>query len=59
LNGWYPGYCIGTHGWNKTITDAVKVTLTARGNGTIDWNTGWAKVWRVASWAQLNETDTA
>ncbi|ETR97606.1 hypothetical protein M419DRAFT_39268 [Trichoderma reesei RUT C-30] len=59
LVGWYPGYSIGTHMWNKTVTDAVNVSLTARGNGTADSNTGWEKVWRVACWAQLNNTDIA
>ncbi|TFA99904.1 putative alpha-fucosidase A [Trichoderma ghanense] len=59
LVGWYPGYSIGTHMWNKTVTDAVNVSLTARGNGTTDSNTGWEKVWRVACWAQLNNTDIA
>ncbi|KAK5996320.1 putative alpha-fucosidase A [Cladobotryum mycophilum] len=59
LSGWYPGYSIGTNMWNKTVTDAVNVTLTARGNGTADSNTGWEKVWRVACWAQLNNTDVA
>ncbi|RFU28792.1 hypothetical protein B7463_g7548, partial [Scytalidium lignicola] len=59
LAGWYPGYSIGTYGWNSTITDAVNASLTARGNGTSDSNTGWEKVWRVACWAQLNNTDIA
>jgi alpha-L-fucosidase 2 len=59
LAGWYPGYSIGTYGWNSTITDAVNTSLTARGNGTVDSNTGWEKVWRVACWAQLNNTDIA
>lgn len=59
LVGWYPGYSIGTNMWNKTVTDAVNITLTARGNGTSDSNTGWEKVWRVACWAQLNNTDIA
>ncbi|KAM0456662.1 hypothetical protein ACHAO4_003693 [Trichoderma viride] len=59
LVGWYPGYSIGMNMWNKTVTDAVNITLTARGNGTSDSNTGWEKVWRVACWAQLNNTDIA
>jgi alpha-L-fucosidase 2 len=59
LAGWYPGYSIGRYGWNKTITDAVSTSLIARGNGTVDSNTGWEKVWRVACWAQLNDTDTS
>lgn len=59
LVGWYPGYSISTNMWNKTVTDAVNVTLTARGNGTSDSNTGWEKVWRVACWARLGNTDIA
>ncbi|KAH8811188.1 glycoside hydrolase family 95 protein [Xylogone sp. PMI_703] len=59
LAGWYPGYSVATHYRNSTITNAVNTSLTARGNGTADSNTGWEKVWRVACWAQLNNTDIA
>ncbi|KXG52199.1 Six-hairpin glycosidase [Penicillium griseofulvum] len=60
LYGWYPGYAIsGVHGNNKTITDAVIVSLKSRGDGKADANTGWGKVWRSACWAALNNTDQA
>lgn len=60
LAGWYPGYAIaGVHKNNKTITDAVATSLYSRGNGTIDSNTGWEKVWRAASWARVGNTDEA
>jgi alpha-L-fucosidase 2 len=60
LYGWYPGWAIaGVHSSNKTVTDAVTTSLYSRGNGTLDSNTGWEKVWRAASWAVLNNTDEA
>jgi alpha-L-fucosidase 2 len=63
LAGWYPGYSISSfaHGYrNKTIQDAVKETLTARGMGNAaDANAGWAKVWRAACWARLNDSSMA
>ncbi|GME42755.1 Glycoside hydrolase family 95 [Neofusicoccum parvum] len=63
LVGWFPGYSIASlhSGFvNTTITDAVAASLTARGNGTgPDADAGWAKVWRAASWARLNNTDKA
>lgn len=59
LTGWHPGYSVssylGGYGTNTTIQSAVRETLTARGDG----NAGWAKVWRAAAWARLNETDKA
>ncbi|KAF4994556.1 hypothetical protein FDECE_13079 [Fusarium decemcellulare] len=63
LNGWYPGYSISsfTNGYvNATIQDAVKETLISRGMGNAeDANAGWAKVWRSACWARLNDTEKA
>ncbi|KAL4815397.1 alpha-fucosidase A [Aspergillus spinulosporus] len=60
LVGWYPGYSISSfaHGYrNKTIQDAVRETLIARGMGNAaDANAGWAKVWRAACWARLNDS---
>ncbi|KAH7137768.1 Six-hairpin glycosidase-like protein [Dactylonectria macrodidyma] len=63
LNGWYPGYSISSfaNGYtNETIQDAVRETLVTRGMGNAaDANAGWAKVWRSACWARLNETEKA
>ncbi|PYI19655.1 glycoside hydrolase family 95 protein-like protein [Aspergillus violaceofuscus CBS 115571] len=60
LYGWYPGSSISSpHATNRTVTDAIATTLYSRGNGTEDQNTGWAKVWRSACWAGLNETVNA
>ncbi|GFF22350.1 probable alpha-fucosidase A [Aspergillus udagawae] len=60
LYGWYPGYSISSvHAHNTTITDAVATTLTSRGSGVEDSNTGWGKLWRSACWAVLNETANA
>ncbi|KAI1083222.1 glycoside hydrolase family 95 protein-like protein [Whalleya microplaca] len=63
LTGWYPGYSISSfeNGYvNSTIQDAVKETLISRGNGTADdADAGWAKVWRAACWARLNDTERA
>jgi alpha-L-fucosidase 2 len=62
LTGWHPGYSVSAYlgGYsNATIQDAVAKTLTARGNGNGDSNPGWAKVWRAAAWARLNETEQA
>ncbi|KAH8658143.1 Six-hairpin glycosidase-like protein [Xylariales sp. PMI_506] len=64
LVGWHPGYSIssfaGGYG-NATIQEAVATTLWSRGNGTDPGSddAGWAKVWRSACWARLNETDQA
>ncbi|GIK01368.1 hypothetical protein Aspvir_005402 [Aspergillus viridinutans] len=60
LYGWYPGYAISSvHGHNTTITNAVATTLTSRGSGIEDSNTGWGKLWRSACWALLNEPANA
>ncbi|KAI0445071.1 Six-hairpin glycosidase-like protein [Xylaria telfairii] len=63
LVGWYPGYSMSSYAggyYNATIQDAVKETLIARGLGNAeDANAGWAKVWRAACWARLNDTEMA
>lgn len=63
LNGWFPGYSIASfaNGYaNMTIQNAVRETLISRGMGNAaDANAGWAKVWRSACWARLNETQKA
>jgi alpha-L-fucosidase 2 len=62
LVGWYPGYSIAsfTDGYTKPeIQRAVAASLRSRGNGNADGNTGWAKVWRAAAWARLNDTEQA
>lgn len=64
LTGWHPGYSLssylGGYGANAEIQSAVRKTLVARGDGNGgDANAGWAKVWRAAAWARLNETDQA
>ncbi|KAL4994579.1 alpha-fucosidase A [Aspergillus recurvatus] len=63
LVGWYPGYSVSSfsHGYrNKTIQDAVRETLISRGMGNAaDANAGWAKVWRAACWARLNDSAKA
>lgn len=63
LNGWYPGYSISSFAdgfVNETIQDAVRETLISRGMGNAeDANAGWAKVWRSACWARLNDTQKA
>jgi alpha-L-fucosidase 2 len=56
----YPGFAISSiYGHNKTVTDAVATSLYSRGDGVADLDTGWAKVWRGACWALLNNTDEA
>ncbi|KAH6857474.1 glycoside hydrolase family 95 protein-like protein [Alternaria rosae] len=64
LVGWYPGYSISSFldGYTDTaVQDAVRQKLYSRGNGNGEAlnqaNAGWAKVWRAACWARLNETD--
>lgn len=61
LTGWHPGYSVSGYlgGYtNQTIQSAVEKTLIARGNGNApDANSGWAKVWRSAAWARLNNTE--
>jgi alpha-L-fucosidase 2 len=63
LFGWYPGYSLSSflNGYsNTTIQDAVRQKLYSRGEGKgPDANAGWAKVWRSACWARLNDTERA
>jgi alpha-L-fucosidase 2 len=62
LVGWYPGYTISSYLGgigNATIEAAVAASLRSRGSGQTDGNTGWAKVWRSAAWARLNDTSQA
>ncbi|KXH62982.1 hypothetical protein CSAL01_08990 [Colletotrichum salicis] len=64
LTGWYPGTSLssflGGYSQNATISSAVRETLISRGMGNApDANAGWAKVWRAACWARLNETEKA
>lgn len=63
LVGWYPGYSLsGILGGyrNATVQDAVAQKLYSRGTGNAkDANAGWAKVWRSACWARLNNTERA
>ncbi|KAF1915747.1 glycoside hydrolase family 95 protein-like protein [Ampelomyces quisqualis] len=63
LTGWYPGYSLSSFlgGYsNSTIQDAVRQKLYSRGEGKgEDANAGWAKVWRSACWARLNDTERA
>jgi alpha-L-fucosidase 2 len=62
LVGWYPGYSIVglENGFaDPTIQSAIDASLRSRGNGNADGNTGWAKVWRAAAWARLNDTQQA
>ncbi|EKG13099.1 Six-hairpin glycosidase-like protein [Macrophomina phaseolina MS6] len=50
----HPGYT------NATIRAAVSTSLLSRGNGTgPDADAGWAKVWRAACWARLNDAAKA
>ena len=74
LIGLYPGYAISSYDTSlqgnllvngtataytkDQVTDAAKVSLIHRGNGTgPDANAGWEKMWRAASWAQLGDTE--
>lgn len=63
LTGWHPGYSVSSYlgGYtNETIQTAVENTLIARRHGNApDANAGWAKVWRSAAWARLNNTEEA
>nr|XP_036581276.1 glycoside hydrolase family 95 protein [Colletotrichum truncatum]KAF6789544.1 glycoside hydrolase family 95 protein [Colletotrichum truncatum] len=63
LTGWHPGYSVSSFlgGYtNSTIQSAVQETLISRGMGNAeDANAGWAKVWRAACWARLNNTEKA
>jgi alpha-L-fucosidase 2 len=62
LVGWYPGYSVASFSGgylNSQTQQAVAATLRSRGDGSGDGNTGWAKVWRAAAWARLNDTEQA
>ncbi|ETS78374.1 hypothetical protein PFICI_10436 [Pestalotiopsis fici W106-1] len=62
LVGWYPGWSINSLqcGYsNSTIQTAVNTTLTSRGTGFENSDPGWAKAWRSACWALLNNTERA
>ncbi|ROW02518.1 hypothetical protein VMCG_06112 [Cytospora schulzeri] len=66
LVGWFPGHSISSFAdgyTNKTIQAAVQASLLARGDGTDadgnGGNYGWAKVWRGACWARLNDSTRA
>ncbi|ODA83516.1 hypothetical protein RJ55_02030 [Drechmeria coniospora] len=62
LVGWFPGYSIASFqdGYrNSTIQQAVKSSLESRGTGEENGNSGWAKAWRAACWARLNNTEQA
>ncbi|KAJ5659962.1 Alpha-L-fucosidase [Penicillium longicatenatum] len=59
LVGWYPGYSVAIEECNKAIADAVETMMWSRGDGEIDANAGWEKVWRSACWARLNNTEEA
>ena len=63
LVGWHPGYSLSSFkgGYsNVTIQEAVAQKLYSRGEGNAeDANAGWAKVWRSACWARLNNTERA
>jgi alpha-L-fucosidase 2 len=63
LVGWHPGYSLSSFAGgysNATIQEAVAQKLWSRGEGNAeDANAGWAKVWRSACWARLNNTERA
>lgn len=67
LWGWFPGLTLSSPSppyrggfANATIQNAVVASLYSRGNGNgADANAGWAKVWRAACWARLNDTKNA
>ncbi|EFQ94998.1 hypothetical protein PTT_07143, partial [Pyrenophora teres f. teres 0-1] len=63
LVGWHPGFSLSglQSGYsNSTIHSAVRHKLIARGPGKgKDGNSAWAKVWRSACWARLNDTQHA
>ncbi|KYK60821.1 putative glycoside hydrolase family 95 protein [Drechmeria coniospora] len=62
LVGWFPGYSIASFqdGYrNSTIQQAVKSSLESRGTGEENGNSSWAKAWRAACWARLNNTEQA
>ncbi|CAE6480275.1 unnamed protein product [Rhizoctonia solani] len=69
LVGLYPGYVVSnfkpvtteTQGvpylTREQVLKAAEVSLISRGNGTgPDGDAGWAKVWRAACWAQLQNS---
>ncbi|KAH7033636.1 Six-hairpin glycosidase-like protein [Microdochium trichocladiopsis] len=63
LTGWHPGWAISSFqdGYRDgQVQAAVEQTLVSRGPGNAeDANAGWAKVWRSACWARLNNTERA
>ncbi|KAF2138264.1 glycoside hydrolase family 95 protein [Aplosporella prunicola CBS 121167] len=63
LTGWHPGHSIASlaQGYSAApLQAAVRAALLARGNGTApDADAGWAKLWRAAAWARLNDTAAA
>ncbi len=63
LTGWHPGHAVSSFrgGYaDPAIQSAVAATLASRGDGTAaDADAGWAKVWRAACWARLNDTGRA
>ncbi|OHE92858.1 hypothetical protein CORC01_11864 [Colletotrichum orchidophilum] len=64
LTGWYPGASLSAflagYTTNLPLQSAVRETLLSRGMGNApDANAGWAKVWRAACWARLNDTERA
>jgi alpha-L-fucosidase 2 len=67
LWGWFPGLTLSSSSLsylggfaNASIQNAVAASLYSRGNGNgADANAGWAKVWRAACWARLNNTKMA
>ncbi|KAJ5098897.1 glycoside hydrolase family 95 protein-like protein [Penicillium argentinense] len=59
LTGWYPGYSVSQNA-DSRVTKAVEKMLWSRGDGkNTEDNPGWAKVWRSACWAHLNNTERA
>lgn len=59
LTGWYPGYSVSRDA-DSEVTKAVETMLWSRGDGkNTEDNPGWAKVWRSACWAHLNNTERA
>ncbi|OAG09857.1 glycoside hydrolase family 95 protein-like protein [Paraphaeosphaeria sporulosa] len=67
LWGWYPGLTLASRSGsflggytNTSIQEAIETSLYSRGVGNgPDANAGWAKVWRSACWARLNNTERA
>jgi alpha-L-fucosidase 2 len=63
----YPGYAISSFNASlqaspknytrAQVLEAAKTSLIHRGDGTVDDDAGWAKVWRAAQWAQHGDAD--